>query len=455
MIKLLAFDLDGVIVNTGSLHLEALNMAIEKIDNKFCISEEEDSLYFGSITSKEKLKKLTILKGLPVESHESILKYKKYFTEKLIKDLDVASFSNNNIKNILLELKSRYRICLTSNTNIDFIKTVLSKLDILDCFEKIYDGASINLTKPHSKIYLQAMIDFDVNPQEVLAFEDSVTGQEAVIKSGAHLFPVNNPNDLSIEKIDNFISSLQEQKIKWKSNLNVLIPCAGNGSRFANVGYKLPKPIIDVNGQPMVGLVCDKLNIDANFIFVIKEEHVEKYNLETMLTLMKPDCTVVKAQGKQEGAVDSILRAKSLIDNDQPLLIVNSDQIWEWDSREFYYKMMREDLDGGIVTFVDENKDPKWSFAKVDEHNFVTEVAEKKPISTLATAGIYYFKKGSDFVKYAEQMIAKNIRVNNEFYTSVVYNEFIQDNKKIKTFNCKRMIGLGVPEDLELYLKNG
>jgi len=114
--------------------------------------------------------------------------------------------------------------------------------------------------------------------------------------------------------------------------------------------------------------------------------------------------------------------------------------------------MQETDADGGIVTFTATH--PKWSFAKVDENGLVTEVAEKNPISDIATVGYYYWKHGSDFVKYAEQMIEKNIRVNNEFYVCPVFNQAIEDCKQIRTFNTAGMWGLGTPEDLNYYLEN-
>jgi dTDP-glucose pyrophosphorylase len=114
--------------------------------------------------------------------------------------------------------------------------------------------------------------------------------------------------------------------------------------------------------------------------------------------------------------------------------------------------MNESNVDGGILVF--ESTHPKWSFAKIDDSGYVTEVAEKNPISNLATVGFYYWKMGSDFVKYAEQMIEKDIRVNKEFYVCPVFNQAIQDNKKIKTFSVEKMWGLGTPEDLEKFLKN-
>jgi dTDP-glucose pyrophosphorylase len=153
-----------------------------------------------------------------------------------------------------------------------------------------------------------------------------------------------------------------------------------------------------------------------------------------------------------EGAACTTLKAEEFIDNDTPLIMANSDQFVEWHSDEFMYNMITSDVDAGILTF--KATDPKWSFAKVDENGFVTEVAEKKPISDIATVGIYYWKKGSDYVKYAKQMIAKNIRVNNEFYVCPVFNEAIQDGKKVKVFNIEKMWGIGTPEDLAVFINN-
>ena len=233
--------------------------------------------------------------------------------------------------------------------------------------------------------------------------------------------------------------------------MNVLIPMAGAGSRFEQAGYTFPKPLIDVDGKPMIQVVTDNLNIDAKYIFIVQKEHYEKYNLKHLLGLITNDnCEIVQVDGLTEGAACTTLLAKEFIDNDEPLVIANSDQFVEWDSNEFMYSMVADNVDGGMLTF--EATHPKWSFAKLGEDGFVCEVAEKKPISNIATVGVYYWTKGSDYVKYTEQMINKNIRTNNEFYVCPVFNEAIQDGKKIKIFEIEKMWGLGTPEDLKRYL---
>ena len=256
--------------------------------------------------------------------------------------------------------------------------------------------------------------------------------------------------------IENIFKHLNMDKIqtihKWKNGgLNVLVPMAGAGSRFEKAGYTFPKPLIDVGGKPMIQLAVENLNLEANYIYVVQKTHREKYNLGTLLNLITPGCKIVEVDGLTEGAACTALLAKDFINNDNPLFFANSDQFVEWDSKEFMCKMQETDSDGGIVTFKATHS--KWSFAKIDINGLVTEVAEKNPISDDATVGYYYWKHGSDFVKFAEDMIQKNIRVNNEFYVCPVFNQAIKANKKIRTFNAKKMWDLGTPEDLRYFLE--
>ena len=241
--------------------------------------------------------------------------------------------------------------------------------------------------------------------------------------------------------------------MKYKNNkLNVVIPMAGLGSRFQKVGYELPKPLIDVNGKPMVKLVVESMNIDAHFIYIVQKEHRLDYPLDDILSFT-PNFSIVEVDGLTEGAACSVLASKELINNNNPLIIMNSDQLIIWDSNDFMGAV--KEYDGAIMCF--EAYDEKWSFARVNSNtNLITEVAEKRAISNKATAGIYYWKHGSDFVKSAEQMIDKNIRVNNEFYVCPVYNEAIGNGLQIYNYmiESKDMWGLGTPEDLEYYLKN-
>ena len=156
----------------------------------------------------------------------------------------------------------------------------------------------------------------------------------------------------------------------------------------------------------MIQVVVDNLNIKAKYTFIVQKKHYVKYNLQYLLNLIAPNCNIVQVEGVTEGAASTTLLAKKFINNDQPLLMANSDQFVEWDSNKSLYAFSNSKCDGGILTF--KASHPKWSYAKVNEEGLVSEVAEKKPISSNATVGIYWWKKGSDYVKYAEQMIKKD-----------------------------------------------
>lgn len=237
--------------------------------------------------------------------------------------------------------------------------------------------------------------------------------------------------------------------------VNVVIPMAGKGSRFVSAGYTFPKPLIDVNNKPMIQVVVDNLNIgNATYFFLVLKEHYEKYALKYLLPLITKgnECRIIVVDEVTEGAACTVLLAKDYINSDEELILANSDQWVNWRSEHFLSYLRNKKADGGMVTFTATH--PKWSFAKVQEvTNLVTEVAEKKPISNCATVGIYYFKHGRDFVSGAHQMIEKDIRTNGEFYVCPVFNELIEDGKRVYTYPVAEMKGLGTPEDLEKYLK--
>lgn len=235
--------------------------------------------------------------------------------------------------------------------------------------------------------------------------------------------------------------------------LNIVVPMAGRGSRFANAGYALPKPLINVHGKPMIEYVTKNITPDCEhrFIYICQQEHLEKFDLSRELSRMAPGCVIITVNGITEGAACTVLLAEKYIDNDDQLMIANSDQYVDTDINAYIAAM--KDYDGLIMTMP--ANDPKWSYIRYDENGFVTLVREKEVISNQATVGIYNYNKGSDFVKYTHQMINKNIRVNNEFYVAPVYNEMIEAGKKLMYCDVgQKMYGLGIPEDLESFLKN-
>ena len=451
MQKLVIFDLDGVLVDAKEIHYDALNNALENIDPKFVISWEDHLKKYDGMKTYDKLKLLSINKGLPLDLslQQKIFDDKQFYTAKALSKLK----KNPDLIKLFEELKHNgYTIACCSNSIKKTVHLVLKKLGISDFFDIKLSNESVKFAKPHPEIYWKAMSYFGATPEDTLIVEDSPTGLTAAYKSGAKVLRVKNPKDFDFDKINNAYYSKKETIEKWADNkMNVLIPMAGHGSRFVQAGYSFPKPLIEVHGKPMIQVVVDNLAVEANFIFVVQKEHREKYNLDSMLNLITPGCKIVEVEGVTEGAACTTLLAKEFIDNNEPLVIANSDQFVEWNSLDFFYKMNEQNLDAGIVSF--HSTHPKWSYAKTDENGFVSEVAEKNPISNIATVGIYYWKHGSDYVRFAEQMIENNIRVNKEFYVCPVFNEAIKAGLKIKTFDVPKMWGLGTPEDLNYFLE--
>ncbi|MFN5771651.1 glycosyltransferase family 2 protein [Flavobacterium sp.] len=238
--------------------------------------------------------------------------------------------------------------------------------------------------------------------------------------------------------------------------INIVIPMAGQGSRFAQAGYEKPKPFIDVNGKPMIARVMENLYYpNANYILIARKEHLEQ-DRDLVAELEKNyKAKFIELDQLTEGTACTVLFARKYINNDYPLLIANSDQLVDMSIEAYIDDCLDQKADGSILTFVDAERNPKWSFAKIDDKGNVTEVKEKKAISEFATVGIYFFTKGHYFVDGAIDMIANNDRVNNEFYTCPVYNYCIVEGQKIKIYNIdfEAMHGLGTPEDLTLYLE--
>lgn len=238
--------------------------------------------------------------------------------------------------------------------------------------------------------------------------------------------------------------------------LNIVIPMAGRGSRFAREGWQLPKPLIDVHGKPMIACVSDNIrpNCSHRFIYLCLQEHLDTYDLERTLTQISPGCVIVPVNEVTQGAACTVLLAQAYIDNDDMLMIANSDQYVDIDINDYIRALGQND--GLIMTMYAD--DPKWSFIQYDENGLVTLVREKEVISNEATVGIYNFRRGADFVKYANQMIQKDIRVNQEFYVAPVYNEMVTDGTRVNYYNIgsegNGMYGLGIPEDLKKFLDN-
>ena len=233
--------------------------------------------------------------------------------------------------------------------------------------------------------------------------------------------------------------------------MQILIPMAGAGRRFKDLGYELPKPLIDVNGAPMIQRVIENLGTQHEYIFIVQKQVWYDYSAE--LTKTVSICNSYKficSDGLTQGAAETCLLAKKHLYMDKSLMIANCDQIMDWDTNHFYDWFDTTQSDGSILTFdSDSNKN---SYVTLDKDGWVIEAKEKEVISNIATTGVYIWRKAIDFVSAAEQMIEKNIRHNNEFYVCPVYNENVSMGHKINTYHINSHWPIGTPEDLQGYM---
>ena len=439
--RLFIFDLDGVLVDSKKIHFDSLNLALAKAGEQFVISEEEQKDIYEGLPTKKKLEMLTMLKGLPEDLHETIYEDKQKQSILFFKELK----EDQELIDIFKAIKQwDVDIAIASNCIKETVEVCLTSLGLIDIVDLYLSNEDVKMSKPSPEIYLKCIEHFVCASFYTTIFEDSVVGKTAAIKSEARLVPIEGRASVTMDLIQSELNRKPKQ-------INVLIPMAGEGSRFAAAGYTDPKPMIDVNGKSMINLVHDNIGLDAHYIFVAKEEHISKYNLREHIESFCKNFTLIPQDGRLEGAAKSALLARDLIDNDSPLLIANSDQYVLWDPETVMEKLISSGIEGSMLTFL--SNESKWSYAKKNIYGLVDRVAEKEVISNSATCGIYYWSTGSNFVKYAEKMIAKNTKTNNEFYICPVYNEAILDGRVINTVLVKEMAGLGTPEDLKEYLK--
>lgn len=464
-IKLICFDLDGVLISSRNWHFESLNQALLEYGGQFAISQKEHCARFDGLPTTKKLSMLHRERGLPEEVFESIWARKQDVVTKIIEsEVQV----NPKLVDMMKTLKAEdYRLVCCSNSIASTLNLVLIRLGIFHFFDAVYSNDHkkyrtlfpLCAPKPFPGMYMYACLEAGISPRETLVCEDSPVGQRAALEAGCWLCTVESPEHLTLDLIHAHLvvgPSLSPFKNpRWVAtpNMNVLIPMAGRGSRFACNGYREIKPMIDtVNGLPMIALVIRNLNIGATHIFIAQDAHIQEYRFDKWLPVLvgSAPTIIIGTSTVTQGTACSTLLAKNEINNDNPLLIANSDQFIDCDMNLFLYRVMSNGVDGGMLTFEVTEHDNKWSFAEMeDETGFVKHVHEKVQVGTHANVGIYFWKRGSDYVKYAEQMINdERNKVNGEFYVAPVYNLAIKDQKRIIIFPVKKMYGLGVPEDL-------
>ena len=312
-IKGLIFDLDGVLVNTKKIHYEALNIALLKIGYKEISYNDHLNIYDGLPTTR-KLEILTKNGSIEKKSYKKIKALKQEATIKL---LNKNIKFNNKIYRTFQKLSKDYKISLATNAVKKTLEICIKKLKLNNFISFAFSNEDVKNNKPHPEVYLKCLINMGLKPSEVLIFEDSHHGVMAAQDSGCLLYTVKNISDINHTNIKLFIKNIEQKnmnnKIKnyWSDqNLNILIPMAGAGSRFQEAGYIFPKPLIEINNKPMIQIVLESLNVDGNFIFIVQKEHQKKYNINSVLKILKPNCKIIELDQITEGAACTTLLAK-------------------------------------------------------------------------------------------------------------------------------------------------
>jgi len=453
MIKVIIFDLDGVLVDARELHYEALNRALDKYDAR--ISRDEHLSTYDGLPTTKKLELLTENKGLPKDVYEDVWKDKQFQTQKII---DEEYGVDDRMIEILSKLKKDgFKICVCSNSIRETTRLMLLRRGFKKFMDFFISNQDVKNPKPNPEMFLKAMVKYGVSPKECVIVEDSHYGRQAAFDAGAHLCAVENAEDVKYEKIKSVIDAAENNNMKnsytpkWQGgDLRVVIPLAGSGKSYQKAGFNFPKFLVDIAGKPMIQWVIENINVEGKFIFIFQKSDYEKYNLKYMIQLLVKDFEILLVDEKTDGAARTVLKAENLINDEHPLAIINGDQYMKWNSNEFFYAMAADECDGGIVTF--KSTHPQYSFVKTGSDGFVEQCSEKKPISNDATAGVYYFREGKSFVRAAKQMIDKKIKTDKQYFVCPAYNELINEGLKIRKFDIEKIWSFSVPEGLKYFI---
>jgi len=240
--------------------------------------------------------------------------------------------------------------------------------------------------------------------------------------------------------------------------MNVLLLMAGPSDKYREAGHAYPKNLVEIEGRPIIQRVLENVaplvGKGDHLILVLNREEISRFHTDAVARLLAPAVKICEAPGKTAGAACSALLAIEQIDNDEPLVIANGDQIVLTDLPAAIGDFQRRKLDGGIIVFEDVH--PRWSFVKCNAEGLVVEAAEKRPISRLATAGIYYFKRGRDYVRAAERMILKDSHVDGAFYVCPSYNELLLENARVGVHLMPRQnyFSLATPPGAQIYTEH-
>jgi HAD superfamily hydrolase (TIGR01509 family) len=416
------FDLDGVLCETKELHYVAFNKALSTCGYE-PIDHERHTKEFDGLSTRQKLNKLGLEGG-------DVSLWKQYFTNEMI---DTQIQPNPQLRKVLTSFQREHiKLGCASNCIRKTQLKILTALGIVDLFDAMTCNEDVDHPKPAPDVFLRCAERLGVPMNACIIVEDSPIGVMAAHKANpSKVIVVQGPKDVNVQRILGIIPP------------TVIIPMAGEGRRFKDYGKK---PFISVCGEHMIQQVHRNLGVEeVNTIFMVRDED------QDFMTKKFPLATIVSVGSHTtEGTAITVQKALPYLSSDVPVMVANSDQIVDdFDVDAFCIRMYKNNADGGIVTFDAPDKNPKWSYVKMTKDGCVKRVAEKEPISTTATVGIYWWKTKAVLESAIDKLVRAKDKVNGEYYLCPTFNHMA--GLKVITYPCTEMHGVGTPEDLESY----
>lgn len=242
--------------------------------------------------------------------------------------------------------------------------------------------------------------------------------------------------------------------------MNIIIPMSGIGSRFLAEGYTRPKPLIEIQGRPMIAHVMDMYPGATNVVFVANNDHLGSTNMREVLLGLCPTATIVEVETTRLGPVPDVLKAAHLIADDEPTLVSYCDFTVDWDFEQFKKIVRDRDVDGAIVSykgFHPHHYGPTYyGYLRMNADGHLAEIKEKESFTEnrteeYAAAGSYYFKKGAYIKKYFAEAVEKDMKTGREYFASLPYNLMVRDGLKTIAYEIPHFVQLGTPHDVRVF----
>lgn len=459
-IRLVVFDLDGVLVESRDLHYEALNRALEEEAGKECvISREEHTHVYDGLSTNQKLKMLEVAKGLPSDLHQNVWDKKQAYTESLVNEMLGPL---DHILNTITALKKMsLPVCVASNCIRSSVKTILTQIGLMPYVDVFLSNEDVKNAKPNPDIYEKACSIFGVSPSETLVVEDSTIGFEAASRAGCHMLRVSNPHDVTESSVKSRIQELE----CLTEEVTIVLPLAGPYPEIwqAREASEMPLYLTDVSGESVLELIGKSLSTRryvANYIFVVKEAVSKAYDVDALCAkaVDYAPLKIVKTKTDTLSSLHTILQIPAeYIPDNVPLLVADGHHIPVWKDGESLDNILGSHSAGALTVVQATN--PRFSYVRLsfdkrskEGPSRVVEVAmEGRPTSDLACSGLYYFKRASDLREAAKTVIGTNQRWLGRFFTAQLYNELVQNGLEVEALQLKNYWSLRTVDEIERY----